>query len=128
MIWIGGDNDHKHDDCVLCKLDDPERTCSVTYGPDVSDAERDAGLAAVVYWSWAKPGTFKFLAKWQAGHYNHAEIGNMKFEIYGVGLGSRTMPLESWVTVATITITKEFEVWVNGVKGTVNGSAPHMEK
>lgn len=52
----------------------------------------------------------------------------MKFEIYGVGLGSRTMPLESWVTVATITITKEFEVWVNGVKGTVNGSAPHMEK
>jgi|GEM_PF-2164556 len=126
-IYVSGDEDHAHARCILCRLSDPLRTCTLKTG-EGTEAARKAGLAATAYWSWAKPGRFTLSVKWQAGHWDHAKINRMGFVVYGIGLGWRTMALKSWLVVATIDITDTFEVYVNGIKGKLRGNAPLMEE
>lgn len=119
LIFLGSCVDKKHIDCALCKLSDPERPFSL---------KRDSGKMLVSgTFSWAHSGTFELLAKWQAGHYNHAEISQMRFVVFGIDLGWLTLPLTQWISVARIEIRTDFTVYVNDIKGSLKGNTEYLE-
>ena len=73
-----------------------------------------------LYVSWARPGKFELQIKWQRGHYNHAECGQMQLVVFGLNQGWNVMPLSCWKKVAVIEITPDHRVYVNDIRGKIN--------
>ena len=113
-----GDEAEKHLDCVLAKLSDPFRTFTLEVPREEDRREQDKG-ANILYgsFSWARPGKFNLLMRWQGGHYDYAILHDMKIEVYGISLGWVTVPLSAWREIATVEITEKYLVYVNHLKG-----------
>ncbi len=126
VAYISGDEKREHTDCVLIRITDFMRKFSLEY-PVKSEPEHASRPDIVGRFSWSRKGTFRVQAKWQAGHYSHAAVHNVKFIIYGVSTGYLTLPLTSWSDIAVITITDDYQVFVNKIKGRFNGNSPYVE-
>lgn len=113
-----GDEAAKHLDCVLAKLSDPFRTFTLEVPREEDRREQDKG-ANVLYgsFSWARPGKFKLLMRWQGGHYDYSILHDMKIEVYGISIGWVTVPLSAWREIASVEITEKYLVYVNHLKG-----------
>lgn len=124
LIYIENDEDRAHTGCMLIRLVGTRRSFRIDSG--LTEEQFEAGLAAFGYFNWAMTGEFQIQIKWQAGHYSHAVTGKIKLVIYGVDLGWRTAALSTWQTFATIRIVATddgHEVWVNNIRGSINGNA-----
>lgn len=67
-------------------------------------------------------------ARWQGGHWKHAQIREMRFFLFGIDLGWMTIPLGNWKTVATITVDNTFHINVNGFPARIGGNREILEK
>lgn len=128
LVYIRGDSELKHTDCALLRLIDSEREIDL-FLPSYEEKLIDNSGRPVIYmyFPWTMPGRFKIQAKWQRGHYPHAEIHDMRFVVFGIDLGWRNIPLASWVDIASIVIADDFEIIVNGIKGAINGNKAFVE-
>ncbi len=122
IFYLAGKDCAGHGRCVLCKLSDEARPLrSETYP---AAAGRPLGS-----WIWplGAPGSYEVYAKWQAGHYDHAEIHDAKFVIYGVSTGWLTLPLNSYRRVAEITVDELYRLTVNGQPASLRGNKSFLE-
>lgn len=116
IVSIPSDTQNKHLQCVLLKFSDESRRAETVR----------SGRQLQVYCFWHAPGSFDVLAKWQAGHWNHAEIGAAEFAIYGVTV-AKTLPLTQYVKIASVTIEEDGTIYVNGLKGAIGGNQNRLE-
>lgn len=126
LCWIGGDKKSLHTDCMLITAD-KSNAFSWEINIDVSEKQRESGLCACGYLDWLRPGIITFSAKWQAGHYDHGEISRVRFAVFGVDLGYRVLALKKYITVFTIKITENYEIYVNNLRGSLNGNGRFLE-
>ncbi len=116
IVSIPSDTQNKHLQCALLKFSDESRRAETVR----------SGRQLQVYCFWHAPGSFDVLAKWQAGHWNHAEIGAAEFAIYGVTV-AKTLPLTQYVKIASVKIEEDGTVYVNGLKGAIGGNQNRLE-
>lgn len=107
-----------HLDCILCRLGGTTRRFQTGV---FSDLFLRYGM-----FSWQIPGKFELQAKWQAGHYDYTKLSEVDLKIYGVSFGPVALPLNAWRRIATIEVTED-SVYVNGIKGDVNGNSKFLE-
>lgn len=71
-----------------------------------------------------RPGEYLFEAKFQAGHWNHAETSGARFIVFGVDIGFLVLPLRvgQYREIFTLKITENFTIYVNSICGTVHGN------
>ena len=124
LCWISGDKEFQHTDCLLIASDQEN---AFSWDIDISEKQRSSGLCAWGYLSWLRPGTITFSAKWQAGHYDHSKISRARFAVFGVDLGYRVLALKKYITVFTIKITENYEIYVNNIRGSLNGNGKFLE-
>lgn len=128
LVYIRGDSELKHTDCALLRLVDTEREIELFFPSYEEELIDNSGRPVIyMYFPWTMPGRFKLQAKWQRGHYPHAEIHAMRFIAFGIDLGWRTVPLAGWVDIASIAINDEYVITVNGLKAEINGNASFVE-
>ncbi len=120
LFYVTGEDAHKHADCILVRITDPIKILMGYRRAPAAAAEQ--GVVAAGWFGRLCPGQFTLSAKWQAGHYEYAKYSRMGFRVFGVSLGSRVMPLKSWIDVAVIEITEDGAIWVNGIKGSKRGN------
>ena len=116
FIFIPPDADIRHLDCALFRITDAKRALSAT----ADSAKRMIRL----YAAWGRPGRFQLELKWQRGHYNHAECGQMRVNAFGIELGWRTFALSRWSVAADIRIMPDYTVTVNNIKGKLRPEPP----
>jgi hypothetical protein len=63
-----------------------------------------------------KRGKYDILCKWQNGHYNMDKVNKLSFKIYDVKVGVKKYT-KSWKKVASVEITDDWRVFVNGKEG-----------
>lgn len=112
LIYLPHESNATHLDCALYRITDPARTI---YAETVASSRLKK-----FYVSWARPGKFELQIKWQRGHYNHAECGQMQLVVFGLNQGWNVMPLSCWKKVAVIEITPDHRVYVNDIRGKIN--------
>lgn len=56
-------------------------------------------------------------ASWQRGHHDISEISRMKFTVFGVSCGAKTISRGSWRTIATVTVDDSQHISVSGIRG-----------
>lgn len=124
--WISGDKDHKHHDCLLLRAD-PVEAFQMIANPRITEQQLAGGICMHGFLSWLKPGVITFSAKWQSGHYDHRKISKVRFAVFGVDLGYRVLALKKYITVFTIKVTEEYEIYVNNIRGELNGNGKFLE-
>lgn len=122
IVYIddGDETQNDHWDCVLMKFSDEARELTVK-------RSNSKQIASYCFFDWNTTGKFKLKAKWQAGHYNHAEISRVRFVIFGVSTDWKTLPLTAWVDVAEIDIRADGGVYVSGFRGSADGNTQFLE-
>lgn len=113
FLWIRGQGCEDHTQCVLWRLSDG-RSAFDAEGAEEEPAE--GVLRILRKYIFLQTGRFDLLVRWQGGHYDHAKVGEMRIMLFGVDLGWKVYPL-SWITAATVQITQEGKVFVNGSEG-----------
>ena len=112
-----GDEAAKHLPCVLAKISDPVRAFTFKV-PGNGRRDEDKGRNVVYgHFSWARPGSFEILMRWQGGHYDYSILNRMHLEVYGVSFGWITVPLSAWRKIAEIEITPDYKVYINHIRG-----------
>lgn len=121
IFFIDGDGEHKHSNCVLCVSSDESRPLKMFYFA--------WELAGYGYFNWDRSGEFVIRAKWQSGHYSHAEINRVRFVVFGVSTGWMTLPVTSgnWVDAVRVKIADDGIVTVNSILGKINGNQKIIE-
>lgn len=114
LIWLYGKDAKKHARCLIVRC---SRTLTLSSGK-----AKNGGAALAGNFDWIQPGTFELSAKWQAGHYDYAEINTARFAAFGVDLGYRVLPLGDYVKVMTVHITDNYEIYVNDIRGALDGN------
>lgn len=122
LVYLETSDRHKHARCVLCKLSDPGRGFVIRRAPE----NAASAFSVSGYISTADPGTFELQIRWQGGHYDYSKMSRMRFILFGVDMGWRTVPLSGWINFATITITDQHKIYVNGVLGSTPGNTPYL--
>ena len=122
IIWIGTDSRYDHRDCILAQLS-PVRRYKKDDLKEWIEQPPKSMLAYRIDWM---SGEFELKLKWQSGHYPHSSIGNMRVALFGVDIGDIVIPLTSWKSVATITISEDYEILVNGIVGYINGNTQYL--
>ena len=126
LAWLSGEGCDSHYRCVLCKTSDPLRPVVMENIAGVVDTAKYPLVSG--YWRLGAPGTYRVYAKWQAGHYDYRKIKNVKFQIYGVSTGWRTLPLTHWLQIATVTVDERYHIIVNGQVAKRAGNQSTLEK
>lgn len=126
LCWTSGDKEFQHTDCLLISSD-AKNAFSWDINPDISEKLRSSGLCAWGYLSWMRPGIITFSAKWQAGHYDHSRISQARFAVFGVDCGWRVLALKKYTRVFTIQITENYEIYVNNIRGSLDGNKKFLE-
>ena len=116
FIFIPSGADIRHLDCALYRITDAKRALSATVDPE--------NRLIRLYVAWGRPGRFQLEIKWQRGHYNHAECGQMRVDAFGVKLGWSTFALSRWNVAADIRIMPDYTVTVNNIKGKLRPEPP----
>ena len=124
--WISGDKDHKHHDCLLLVADKVD-AFQLKINPRITEQQLAGGMCMHGFLRWLKPGIITFSAKWQAGHYDHGKISMARFAVFGVDLGYRVLALKKYITVFTIKITGNYEIYVNNLRGSLDGNKKFLE-
>lgn len=124
--WISGDKDHKHYDCLLLVADKVD-AFQLKSNPQITEQQLAGGMCMYGFLKWFKPGVITFSAKWQAGHYDHGKISRARFAVFGVDLGYRVLALKKYITVFTIKITENYEIYVNSLRGSFDGNKKFLE-
>lgn len=120
IVEVGdGEEARKHLDCVLCGLTDSRRSFRIDKNISVN--------ALYGYFSWARPGKFGIMMKWQSGHYDYAKLNKVRIAVYGVDLGWTIIPLTAWKSVVQIEITTDYKVYVNNIRGRLDGNSIFMD-
>ena len=126
LAYLSGEGCDNHYRCVLCITSDPLRPVTMRNCPGVFVASE---LPLIMgHWRLGAPGTYRVYAKWQAGHYDYRKIKHVKFQIYGVSTGWRTLPLTHWLQIATVTVDERYHIIVNGQVAKRAGNQSTLEK
>ena len=115
LLWIRGQDCEEHTQCVLWRLSDGRSSFDAE---GVEENPEEGVLRILRKYIFLQAGRFDLLVRWQGGHYDHAKVGEMRISLFGVDLGWKVYPL-SWITAATVQITQEGKVFVNGVEGKI---------
>lgn len=124
--WISGDNEHIHTDCLLIKTD-VEKAFVQLPNPPLSETQWKSGMCIWGYLPRLKPGTINFSGKWQSGHFDHAKILRVRFAVLGVDLSYKALPLQSFVPLFTITVSDDYNIYVNNIRGSFSGNGKFLE-
>ena len=125
IAYIFGENTRGHGRCVLAATTDPMRPASSSGWPWHDGTA--ATVAMTAGWPFGQPGSYRVRARWQRGHYDYAKISRAKFVIYGVSTGWMTLPLSGWTTIATVIVSTDYRLTVNGMPGTRAGNQSLLE-
>ena len=68
------------------------------------------------------PGSYEISARWQAGHYDYAEISAARIMIFGVDLGTVTLPISRRIRIAKIDVLEDLTIYVNDIRGSLGGN------
>ena len=98
-----------HMRCILLRLG--ENTLSLQSASNYSFARFEPA-----------PGSYEISARWQAGHYDYAEISAARILICGVDLGTVTLPLSRRIRIAKIDILEDLTIYVNDIRGSLGGN------
>lgn len=115
-LWIRGEGCEDHKQCVLWRLSGGRAAFDCPQ-PETEDQAEGSALVLCKH-LFLQEGDFTLDLRWQGGHYDHAKVGEMRILLFGVELGWKVYPL-SWITAATVRITQEGKVFVNGIEGTL---------
>lgn len=120
LIWLSGEEANSHARCLIVR-------CSRTLELNSGNNTENGGPAFSGFFDWINPGKFELSAKWQAGHYDYSKINSARFAAFGVDLGYRVLPLQNFVRVMTVTVTENYEIYVNDIRGTLDGNKKFLE-
>lgn len=113
LLWIRGEGCTAHRQCVLVRLSDGRASFD---GTPPQDPPEEGAVLVLCKHLFLQEGEFTLSVRWQGGHYDHALVREMRISFFGVDLGWTVYPL-SWITAATVRITREGQVFVNGIEG-----------
>lgn len=113
LLYIDEDTNHGHAECVRCGSAERQLTMCYLKGK----------IAAYGFFDWHTSGVFTIRAKWQSGHWNHAEINSVRFLIFGISI-RKTLAMGEDIDIATIEIRDDATVWVNSIKADIAGNRP----
>lgn len=120
LIWLSGEVANSHARCLIVR-------CSRKIELKQTNPEEEGTPHFRGFFDWIAPGEFELSAKWQAGHFDHAKINSARFAAFGVDLGYRVLPLQNFVRVMTVTVTENYEIYVNDIRGTLDGNKKFLE-
>ena len=114
--------------CVECSVSDPSRE----FRHIDSDTTKVSYAAELLF----LPGDFDVFLRWVSGHDPYPEIEMMSIAVYGVYIPAQVIPKapDAVLRVAHVKIEeiedengqKDYEITVNGQKGTRNGCKKYM--
>ena len=115
LIAPNGEKGKEHFRCLLWRMEGDENSFSASYLDSKSKFAHG-------FFKSLRPGNYTFLAKWQSGHYEHAQVPGAEFKVFGVDLGDVVLPLKHWREVFTLKITADYSIYVNFIRGAIRGN------
>lgn len=93
----------------------------------LSKQQIESGMVNQGWFNWLRPGFIKIMAKWQAGHWDHAQIHSVRFAVFGVDTGWIVLSLRHYIPVITIQLKEAGEIYVNAIRGNIYGNQKYLE-
>ena len=74
------------------------------------------------YFPLPEPGeVLTIKASWQRGHHDINQLSQMNFWIFNIDCGTKSIGLNNWRTIATVTVDELYHITVNGLRGDLPG-------
>lgn len=124
----------RHADCIQCNLiytslnpllNYPEKTLTYDLWPRDYFVAADYEMKPMYQGIFPLPDPGEKLTvsfKWQRGHFDIAELSQMKIVLFGHSSGWTALSLSAWKTVAVITVDQWRHIFVNNVSAKLQGN------